>query len=361
MRTLTLMLVVAGLALGGAATAAEIPIEGLSTGRAMPPVPAKPAGNLPPPPEVPRVQGDTVWDPFVIASLPFSTSGSTCGFSNDYDYACPYTGSPSPDVVYRWTATDGNLLINLCDSTYDTKVYVYEGGVGVPIACNDDYCAYQSYLENIPVTPGQDYYIVVDGYGGSCGSYYLYVDLYLCSGWVECPAGGVPEGEPDCYEGYVDNYNGGCNSSPFPVFQVLEPSADPIVICGRTGSFDFGTFTYRDTDWFQLDLTAPAGICLAGDCGIPAFFYILDGREGCPGSEIVAAASVGPCDPMSGLCAYCDPGTWWVWVGPADSGLWGCGHPYWMEITGYVPDPSSVPEAGLDRETTWGRVKGLFR
>ena len=53
--------------------------------------------------------------------------GNTCGFYHDYDEVCPFSGSLSPDVVYAYTP-GGNeeITISLCDSYYDTKVYVYE-------------------------------------------------------------------------------------------------------------------------------------------------------------------------------------------------------------------------------------------
>jgi hypothetical protein len=305
-----------------------------------------------------RVQGDTVADPFIIGSLPFSASGETCGFNNDYDAACPYTGSTSPDVVYRWTAVApiAAFRVDLCASIYDTKVYVYEDAVDTPIACNDDFCSWQSFLDTVPVTTGHDYFIVVDGYGGSCGTYVLDVTEYTpCI--IECPAGAMPEGEPDCYDGYEDDYNGGCNWVPYPIFQEIAPACDPIVICGTTGVFVFGSFLYRDSDWFELNLTEPANICLAGDAEVPCYFFILDGRWGCAGGWTEAEAIPGPCLPTDEpCCSYCDFGTWWMWVGPRN---WDpgnpCGSAYWMEITGYVGGSSPA------NETTWGSIKNLFK
>ena len=82
-----------------------------------------------------RIQGDTVADPFIITgALPFTATGNTCNFINDYDYACPYTGSTSADVVYKWVATAGGtgaISVDLCASTYDTKVYVYNSSMAM--------------------------------------------------------------------------------------------------------------------------------------------------------------------------------------------------------------------------------------
>ncbi|MCK4695659.1 MAG: choice-of-anchor J domain-containing protein, partial [Candidatus Cloacimonetes bacterium] len=86
-----------------------------------------------------------------------------------------------PDVVYAYTPPgDITVDIDLCNSSYDTKVYVYENGEtpGSPYACNDDACGpygYQSALYALALTSGNTYYIVVDGYGGDSGNYELIV------------------------------------------------------------------------------------------------------------------------------------------------------------------------------------------
>ena len=308
-----------------------------------------------------RVHGDTVADPFIVGPLPFTATGSTCGFINDYDYACQYAGSTSADVVYKYVATSNwGINVDLCLSTYDTKVYVYDSSL-VVIACNDDYCAYQSFLYHVPTTAGSAYYIVVDGYGGSCGTYDLRVEDWMCSYSFECPPGGMLEGEPDCYDGYNDTYNSGCNATPNPVFQILEPTGGDITICGTTGVFAMDTLLYRDTDWYQMDITETSNICLSGISEVPSYFIIVDGRGGCNSPPIAAYGVADACIPFSDICYSCDPGTWWVWVGPTWDASSQCGSVYIMTITGYAPDPSGVPEESPERGATWGRVKGMFR
>ena len=304
-----------------------------------------------------RVTGDTVADPFIIGALPFTTTGSTCSFINDYDYACPYTGSTSADVVYRFVPTQYTILtIDLCASSYDTKVYVFANTVGNVIACNDDWCAYQSMVSNVTMPVGNTYYIVVDGYGGSCGSFALALSDYsVCV--IDCPPGAMLEGEATCYDGYSDTYNGGCNVTPMPVFQVLDPTGGDITICGTTGIYLFGTSLYRDTDWYQLDITETANICLSGDAEIPMTFCIIDGRGGCPAATVAAYADGEQeiCWPVSEFCHNCEAGTWWVWTGPsAWDTSFACGSAYVMTVSGYG---GGTPAAS----TTWGKAKGLFR
>ncbi len=47
----------------------------------------------------PRQGGDTIADATPIDGVPFSDSGTTAGYNNDYDEECPYGGSTAPDAV----------------------------------------------------------------------------------------------------------------------------------------------------------------------------------------------------------------------------------------------------------------------
>ena len=100
-------------------------------------------------PQIPSGTGDTFATAFVLPAIPCTVGGTTVGYNNDYDEVCPYSGSTAPDVVYRYVA-DGaytSVNIDLCYSSYDTKVYVYDANDLVnPIACNDDYYFASSVL-----------------------------------------------------------------------------------------------------------------------------------------------------------------------------------------------------------------------
>jgi len=311
-----------------------------------------------------RMPGDTVEDPLVIPGLPFQTTGNTCGFAHDYDEGCPYFGSLSPDVVYLWQEPDGShVAIDLCASLYDTKVFVYDFaagyGIGNPIACNDDAgCGYTDYQSRIEMyfQPGHAYHIVVDGYGSDCGEYVLEIHPIIHE-VLTCPAGALLEDEPDCHDGYVDVFNGGCNSDP-PVFSVLQGvfGGPAFSVCGRSGNYTFAGQSYRDTDWYEVSPEEENTITFRCEAEFPVTIYILDGNLGCGGMQILDFEHASPFPDYAELTHTFAPGTFWFWVGPSVWDQVPCGSLYVMTITGYTgPVPS--PAEGM----TWGAVKERFR
>lgn len=343
MRLVTLLALVLGL------TASAFAID-INYGVTMGDKPEGPGGTF----DGDRVGGDTIALAAPIGALPFMDSGYTCDYNDDYDEWCPYSGSTAPDVVYSFAPGANTVVdVSLCQSMYDTKVYVYENDEFTLVACNDDACNFQSQIMGIGMTAGNTYYIVVDGYGGSCGYYILDVSEFVpCV--VECPPYCMLEGEPTCYPNYDDQYNGGCNTLPFPVFQPVMP-CDPLLICGETGVFPYDTTTYRDTDWYELTITELTTICVGGEYACNGQTLIIDGRYGCDGSLIPAYYQSTPCEEFAGLCWDCDAGTWWVWSGPTDWGDYPCGTVYWINITGYGGGVSPA------ESSTWGTIKNLFK
>jgi hypothetical protein len=144
-----------------------------------------------------RDTGDDLSDPFIL-TIPDDgdtiVTGTTVGFTNDYDAVCPYSGSTSPDVVYKLVLADSinGLIIDLCESYYDTKVYMYledslATGDTTNVACNDDFCSashgqsWTSYIELghqlFGGVSAGTYYIVIDGYGGNSGEYVMDIKI----------------------------------------------------------------------------------------------------------------------------------------------------------------------------------------
>ena len=310
-----------------------------------------------------RIEGDTIEECWVIPSLPFMGTGSTYGFVNDYDEMCPY-GGWAPDVVYSYSPPhDMCVSISLCDSYYDTKVIVYEDEwtLGSPYACDDDNFAcidppvtYTSWLESVELFAGHTYYIVVDGYGSSWGDYVLAVDDIGCPPPCDVICVGTPEGEPTCYDGYEDQYNGGCSSLTWSYIPV---SPGPTVVCGESGVFAYGGATYRDTDWYLIYPCGGVPISITVEAEFGVLFGFLEGVPDCTAPEFVSYAFAGECTPTT-LTEYLPYGPIAIFVS-TDS--WDpeyeCGVEYSLTVEGYTEhcDPTPV------EVTTWGALKALYR
>jgi len=133
-----------------------------------------------------RQGGDTCANATLISSIPFTDTGTTAGYTNDYDEICPYSSSTAPDVVYIYTpGSDMEVDITLCvgQTNYDTKLYVYENTCASPFhACNDDSCSspyydnYVSALSGVNLYAGHNYYIIIDGYSTAYGTYTIEIN-----------------------------------------------------------------------------------------------------------------------------------------------------------------------------------------
>ena len=312
------------------------------------------------PPEGKFQGGDTIETCTTIGGLPYYTTGTTAGFVHNYDEICPYSGSTSPDVVYCWVADfTGAVDIHTCESGYDTKLYVYENVYtpGAYYACNDDNAncpgsAFRSWIEQMPVTAGNTYYIVVDGYGGDFGSYLF--NMYEVEGPVvcdpyDCPPGAFLTNEPTCYDGYVDATNIGCNAVP-PDPPIFQYPPFPTNICGESGNYDANTM--RDMDWFEFTITEPMDLEVCVCAEFLARSWIVDGNSGCDFATVIVSGD-GPAGYKFCIEAAVMPGTYYVIVSTTDWLGIPCGSVYW----------ASVKEAGITpvEDTTWGAVKALYR
>ena len=242
-----------------------------------------------------RVVGDNVADPFVVNTLPFNDDGATTAMTDDYHQPCPFPLGGAPDVVYRYIPASNQVIsIDLCESLYDTKVYVYENAVspGAPFACNDDYCGpeyVQSYIPSLPLSEGQTYYIVVDGYGSFSGSYSITIAEDVACVWAGCAPGATSEGEP-CATG-VDVTNGGCSNLLNLQFSEMEFGS---TICGHM----WAELPDRDTDWYRVTLPADALTNWRVSAEFPLSIFIFDLSYGCD-SLLGIRFDADPCEEIS--------------------------------------------------------------
>jgi len=322
-----------------------------------------------PPTEV-KQGGDTIGDATSIPGLPYSDTGTTDGYLDDYDEICPYDTPGSPDVVYSFT-TVGDMLINvdLCGSSYDTKTYIYDTAFNL-IACNDDFyfgdlCGiYVSKIEGADLMGGSTYYIVIDGYGGDSGEYALFVEEFEeCT--LVCPADAVAEGEPPLVDGYIDNYNGGCGSH--------EPGGDPYQdidwinvengspynghawMCGISGWYTVSSGgASRDTDWFRVYALETGMMEVTAESELPLYIFKLAPTD-C--NEVgVELSAVAGCEAPATMSFPVTAGEEiWLWTGPTTFEGPVNEFTYFMTVSNNMFDV--VPSEGM----SWGKVKSLYR
>ncbi len=123
--------------------------------------------------------GNLCTDPIVIASLPFSVSDNTANYGDNYD---PPTATPiacgsgtagnyylgGNDVVYAYTpSVSGTVNIQFPSSVGWTGLFVFAScaDIGVaPYACNCSSAAGNRTINNMSVTAGATYYIVISSW-----------------------------------------------------------------------------------------------------------------------------------------------------------------------------------------------------
>ncbi len=169
----------------------------------------------------------------------------------------------------------------------------------------------------------------------------------------------VPENEPDCgltpgVDGSgnpiaVDTVDGGCSAAN-PMFITLPCGRK---IAGTAGTAVIGGITFRDTDWYRIDLTQTTRVTWKVRAEFDALFGIIDthGSANCPANAFRPGASmtVAPC--IEGVVTDClAPGTWFLVVAPAFSPAIPCGRKYQAQ---YLCGCTCIGDANHD-----GRLDG---
>ena len=285
-----------------------------------------------------RLQGgDNINAAVPITEFPASVTGTTTGYINDYDEICPFDAN-APDVVYSFTP-EANMAIrmSLCQSDFDTKIYVYENAYtpGSPVACNEDACGpdgYRSELNEVNLNAGSTYFIVIDGYASSSGNYILeltFPPIIPPQCQLECPPDAMIEDEPFCYDEFDDIYNGGCQED-LVVWDTISPG---ITVCGTSGNYLYQGMQYRDSDWFEFGIEWESQVHLEGVGEFPLLMVLL--RQGqnqpCNDFQIIGYGSAPIC-----TTAYIDTilpaGRYWAWIGPSAFEGIQCGSDYQLTL-----------------------------
>lgn len=116
---------------------------------------------------IPLQAGDDIASATPITSMPFLGTGTTVGYTDDYEEDCANTDAPTPDVVYSYTPSGDELLtVDLCNSSFFTNSWIYENDTNTIVACQrfSNICDEpRVYFEDVEIFAGNTYYIVIDG------------------------------------------------------------------------------------------------------------------------------------------------------------------------------------------------------
>lgn len=138
------------------------------------------------------------------------------------------------------------------------------------------------------------------------------------------------ENEPDCGTNYVDNFNGGCNSSPYVYSTISNGQA----IEGTSGTFSYNGTPTRDTDWYRYVAGGNRILNFIGVADFALQICILDLTGGCDNLEVLECDAVSAGD-TAYVSATVAAGTYAMWVGPQDYTGWPCPVDYriWFTAT----------------------------
>lgn len=128
---------------------------------------------------------------------------------------------------------------------------------------------------------------------------------------IECPPGGLDEGEGVCPDEYIDYYNGGCQSDPVAFLPIEHGD----IYCGMINTYTFNGTNLRDTDWYRLDITDKTSNChiiWEGICEMPYMIFLVNAlEEDCIDYEILTYFSGEPLETFS-INQIVEPGIYWL-------------------------------------------------
>ncbi len=178
-------------------------------------------------------------------SFPFMTTFAT---PSGVSPGCGGSLAPS-DIWYCVTAScTGELTIDTCGSTYDSRLALYDacpvaGAVPTPIACNDDFCGLQSSI-TIPVTLGQVVIVQVGGFQTSTGVGVLNVacnEVCLPAADLACSA--------NCETGRIDvSWTNPDSSGAISGFLLETTDSSGAVVFSDAASGDQDTYSFNIPD-----------------------------------------------------------------------------------------------------------------
>lgn len=137
----------------------------------------------------------------VVPIMAGTTTGTTIGAVHDFTPSCSI-GSTAPERAFTLTVPGNlsSLTVDTFGSSYDTMLYIKSDNCGSPdLACNDDSVGLQSQIMLINAVAGT-YFIFVDGFSSSSGSFTLNVTGVIGAGQA-CDPTQIQSGILSCASG----------------------------------------------------------------------------------------------------------------------------------------------------------------
>ncbi|MFH1680135.1 MAG: hypothetical protein ABIH26_05750 [Candidatus Eisenbacteria bacterium] len=170
-----------------------------------------------------------------------------------------------------------------------------------------------------------------------------------------CPPGAVLEGEPECSDGYVDTFNGGCYAAA-PAFSPLPSGFDPLWVCGESGIYDNGL--HGDSDWYAFTLTESKTVTFSLCANFDwVYTHLFMPDPDCSSYAFVGFAQARAYETAT-ISASIGPGTYWYAVAPYGDVYLNddCGEArYLFKVEGLGSGPTGA------EPVSWGALKTLFR
>jgi hypothetical protein len=203
-------------------------------------------------------------------------------------------------------------------------------------ACGDGNASVTYYN----VAPGI-YYIPIRWHYRNAGPYTIHVNGIPCLAYqFSCPPNAIAEGEPTCYDGYVDTYNNGCNIAPYNFSNITFGDT----ICGTSGNY-FTNYWQMDGDNYLIELTEPKilTISAAAEFNFQIVFRVLAGSSLCEDYYSLFETDYAAYDTAINVTANLEPGSYYVRIRPSSNQGTPCGSQYWLTVGAQdAPPPPTV-------------------
>ncbi|MBN2830492.1 MAG: hypothetical protein JXR56_09260, partial [Candidatus Cloacimonetes bacterium] len=204
--------------------------------------------------------GETFLDAVQITTLPYSDTGNTSDNASE-------VANPSPDVFYRINAIMQltNVSANMVNAstTWDTYLRVYAADMATQLWSNDDYGGTaQSAIFGMTFEANTDYYICVEGYSSSSGSYLIDIAADQTGDITSSTAPGVitnalpANGASNQATNTTLSWDFGANTETYDLyFGTNNPPVTQVVtdaVAGISGTYDPGILSNTTTYYWRV-------------------------------------------------------------------------------------------------------------